>query len=173
VAYYGENLIHPGIKVGTQHRLGSKEKSKIYRLKNRNTKYGSKLKLKELYLDYNLGFYSFSNNHTGYFTNIGASYLRTKTNRKNRQFGLSLELGYLRSSYKFPTYELINNEIQKSKAGNNAFQISIAPSFGREFSINETTIRFYIKPIGQLISYTHTFRPNLSIETGLVFNIKR
>jgi len=173
ISYYGDNAIHAGLKLGTQYKLFSKEKSKAYRLQKRNTKYGTKLKLKEYYIDYNLGLYSFPNSYTGYFTNIGLSYLRTKTNRKNRQFGFSFEIGYLHRRYKFDTYELINGEIESSKGGNNAFQVSFSPSFGKEFTVAENTIRFYFKPIAQLVSYTHTIRPNFALESGLIFNIKR
>ena len=56
VSYFGENAFHPGLKVGTFYTFRSIEKSKTYRRKKRQEKYGDKRKLKELSLDYNLGF---------------------------------------------------------------------------------------------------------------------
>ena len=105
VSYYGDSGIHPGLKLGTSYNLWSKEKSKVYRFKSRTNKYGNKTKLRELNLDYNLGFYSHANNHTGLFTNVGVSYLRVKE-RKGRVFGASFEVGYLRRFNKFETFEL-------------------------------------------------------------------
>jgi hypothetical protein len=82
VGFYGENGIHPGIKIGTSYNFYSREKSKNYRLNSRQTKFGNKLKLKELFLDYNLGLYSFPNNHTGYFTNVGSDFFAHQIEEK-------------------------------------------------------------------------------------------
>lgn len=89
VSYYGESGFHPGLKVGTFKTVWSAAKSKFYRSNKRKEKYGTKTKLRELNVDFGLGFYSHPNNHTGYFVQTGATYLRTKL-RKNRQMGLVL-----------------------------------------------------------------------------------
>jgi hypothetical protein len=172
VGLYGENGIHPGIKIGTSYNFYSQEKSKNYRLNSRQTKFGNKLKLKELFLDYNLGLYSFPNNHTGYFTNVGVTFLRTKL-RKNFQLGLSFEIGYLRRANKFDTYQLIDNAQWDYVpfAGNNAMVIALSPIFAKEFANNK--MRIFGKPSFQFLTYTHTWQPNASLEIGLVFNIHR
>jgi hypothetical protein len=172
VGFYGENGIHPGIKIGTSYNFYSREKSKIYRLNSRQTKFGNKLKLKELFLDYNLGLYSFPNNHTGYFTNVGVTFLRTKL-RKNFQLGLSFEMGYLRRANKFETYELTSDgQISEvGFAGNNAMVIALSPIFAKEFVNNK--MRIFGKPSFQFLTYTHTWQPNASLEIGLVLNIHR
>jgi hypothetical protein len=174
VAYYGENGFHPGIKVGTFYTLMSKEKSKTYRRKSKQTKYGTKLILKELVVDYNLGFYSHPNNHTGLFTNLGLTWLRTKL-RKSRQIGVCFEVGYLRRYNKFKTYQLTSDDkIEQVKfAGNNALIISLAPLFGKEIKKSERRMRVYVKPLLQFLQYTYTWQANASLELGLVLNIKR
>lgn len=172
VGFYGENGIHPGIKIGTSYNFYSREKSKNYRLNSRQTKFGNKLKLKELFLDYNLGLYSFPNNHTGYFTNVGVTFLRTKL-RKNFQLGLSFEMGYLRRANKFETYELTSDGQISTVgfAGNNAMVLALSPIFAKEFANNK--LRIFGKPSFQFLTYTHTWQPNASLEIGLVFNIHR
>lgn len=174
VGYYGDNALHPGLKVGTYYTILSKEKSKNYRLNYRQNKYGNKRKLKELNMDLNLGFYSFSNNHLGVFTNTGLTYLRTKL-RKGRQFGLSFEIGYLRRFNKLTTYELSNEgEISEVKfAGTNAIMFSLSPVFGKQFKFNDKTLRYYVKPSVQLITYNEKLQPNASLELGMVFNLNK
>jgi len=174
ISYFAENGIHPGLKLETYYTFKSKLKSKQYRKEKRQNKYGDKRKLKEFSLSYNLGFYSHPNNHTGVFSNVGLMYLKTKL-RKRRQLGFVFEVGYLRRFNKLKTYELApNGEIHRVRfAGNNALQISLAPIIGREIQLKENSIRIYGKPIVQLVQYNHSFFPNASFETGVVFNIKR
>ena len=174
VSYYGENAYHPGIKFGTYLTIWSVEKSRLYFGKKRKEKYGMKHKLNELNLEFNIGGYSHPNNHNGYFVNTGLSFLRTQL-RKNYQIGMSLEIGYLRRNYKFTTYQLDSNgEIEEVKAaGNNSFLIGLAPQFSREFSITERPVRFYIRPIFQMVHYINRIQPAGSLELGVVVNIHR
>lgn len=174
VSYYGDNVFHPGIKLGSYHTIWSIEKPSTYLSSKRRDKYGTKRKLKELNLDFNFGGYSHPNSHNGYFLNTGLTFLRTNL-RKNCQIGISLEAGYLRRNNKFITYELDSNgDIQEVKgAGNNALLIGLAPQFSKEFSIAEKPVRFYIKPIIQMVHYLFRFQPNASLELGVVLNIHR
>lgn len=174
VAYYGENAIHPGLKLGTYFTVWSKEKSKIYRNENKAWKFGTKSKLNELNVDFNFGGYSHPNNHSGYFTNLGMTFLH-KNQRTDRLFGVSFEAGYLRRDYKFKTYELDENgNIREVKAaGNNALSFGLAPQFGQEVTVSDHTVRFYVKPILQLVQYGHSWQPNAAIELGTVINIHR
>lgn len=174
IAYYGDNAFHPGIKLGTYYTVWSAEKTRTYRSARRKAKYQTKTKLKELNVDLNIGGYSFPNNHNGYFVNTGLTFLRTKL-RKKRQLGISLELGYLRRDYKFTTYGLdASGTIQEVRAaGNNAMSIGLAPQFGQEFSIAGNPVRFYCKPIFQIMQYGHSWQPNASLEVGTVINIHR
>ncbi|MFK7784631.1 MAG: hypothetical protein AB8B56_05940 [Crocinitomicaceae bacterium] len=174
VAYYGENAFHPGIKLGTYYTVWSVEKTRTYRSLRRKEKYGTKIKLKELNVDFNIGGYSHPNNPSGYFVNTGLTFLRTKM-RKKRQLGISFEVGYLRRDYKFETYELDEDGTIRTipAAGNNALSFGLAPQFGQEFSIADHPVRFYCKPIFQLVQYGHSFQPNASLEVGTVINIHR
>ena len=103
---------------------------------------------------------------------MGVSYLRIKE-RKGRMFGFSFEVGYLRRMNKFKTYQL-NSEggiAQKKLAGSNGVVFSIAPVFGKEFTISNKPVRFYTKPIIQVMTYNHGVVPNASLEVGMTFNI--
>jgi hypothetical protein len=172
VAYYGDNGIHPGLKIGTTYNFLSKTKYKAYRSTQKQGKYGDKGKRRDLFADLNLGFYSFPNNHTGVFSNVGLTYLRTKL-RKNWQLGASLELGFLGRINKFETYALDPDGSYWSVplAGNRAAMLSLAPVFGKEFQMGNGPVRVYMKPIFQLMQYTHTWQPNASLEIGMVFKI--
>jgi hypothetical protein len=174
ISYYGDNGYHPGIKFGTYFTIWSLEKSRLYYGKKRQEKYGMKHKLHELNLEFNIGGYSHPNSHNGYFVNTGLSFLRTQL-RKNYQIGMGLEIGYLRRNYKFTTYQLDSNgEIEEVKgAGNNSFLLGLAPQFSREFSIFERPIRFYIRPIFQMVYYINRIQPTGSLELGAVVNIHR
>ena len=124
VAYFGENGIHPGLKFSTSYAFWSKTKYRQYHSLKKQGKWGEKGKRRELLADFNLGFYSHPNNHTGIFGNVGASYLRTKL-RKNRQFGISLEVGFLGRINKFNTYQLSpGGNIEEIRfAGNTALML--------------------------------------------------
>ena len=95
---YLENVFHPGLKVGSYLTVWDKTKTRTFRGLKRQEKYGTQTKLKELNLNFNLGFYYHVNNHFGTFIGTGTTFLRTKT-RKMRQLGVSLDLGYLRRFY--------------------------------------------------------------------------
>lgn len=163
VGYYGENGIHPGIKIGTSYSF-------YFWHGSRSTKFGKEYTRKELFLDYNLGFYSFPNNHTGYFTNVGMTFLSRGTFRKGFEFGLSFEMGYLRRSNKFETYELTSDgQISEvSFAGNNAMVLALSPIFAKE--IAHYKMRIFAKPSFQFLTYTHAWQPNASLEIGLIIN---
>jgi hypothetical protein len=172
VSYYGDNGIHPGLKLGSYWEFKNIETSKNHKLKFLDKNRGNKEKVKALSLDYNLGFYSFANNHNGYFTNVGLSYLRTNL-RKNRQFGYSLEVGYLRRDYKFQTIiaQAVGSFSESNFAGNNALLLSFSPVFGKEFMFLNKGTRFFVKPIVQVVTYNHTMLPNASLELGIVYNV--
>lgn len=174
VAHFSESGLHPGIKIGAYHTLGAKELSKTYRRKKRRDKYGPKLVIKELLFDSNVGFYSHPNNHTGFFTNVGVTFLRTKL-RKRRQLGFSIETGYLRRFNKLKTYQLESDGSIKQVrlAGNNALIFSFAPVIAKEITKGEKCVRIYMKPLIHINTYNHFLSANASLELGIVLNINR
>lgn len=171
---YLENAFHPGLKVGSYITVWDKTKTRTFRGLKRQEKLGTQTKLKELNLNFNLGFYNHVNNHFGTFISSGTTFLRTKT-RKMRQLGVSLDLGYLRRFYKFETVQLSEDGNIESipNAGNNAFFIDFGLIIGREFQTDQFSFRPFIKPTLQLQHYSYTVVPNAILEIGTVFNIKR
>ena len=81
VSYFGENGLHSGLKLGVEKSIFEKEKTKDRWFENRNSKIGSKTKIRNLVLSPSVGFYNHANNHTGLFLNAEFLYRRTKTRR--------------------------------------------------------------------------------------------
>jgi len=173
LSYYGDNLIHSGIKVGTSHLLGTKVKTKVHKWKGLEKKRGSKIKRIDYTADLNLSLYNHPNNHTGLLLGLGATRLRTNT-RKNRSVGWTAEVSYLRRFYNVKTYELASDgTIQKIPlAGNNGLVLSVSPSFGKVIKpqIYNRTIRIYGRSILQVVTYNHRWIPNAAFEFGVTLN---
>ncbi len=173
VSYYGDNGIHPGIKLGTTYAYKTYEKAKTRRLKKRQAKFGDKLKVKQLSALTNIGFYSHPNNDFGLFINLGAGYERIKT-RKGNLFGVNLEIGYLRSINQFKTEKLNDQgEIEQVFfAGQNGIIIGLSPVFGRDLMFKRgIPVKWYVKPSPQLVKYNHGWFPNAALELGIIMNL--
>ena len=173
VAFYGDNLIHPGLKLGTSYLLGSKVKTKVHKWKGLESKRGNKVKQIDYTTDLNFSFYNHPNNHSGLLLGLGATRLRTNT-RKNRSLGWSAEVSYLRRVYNVSTYELgEDGSLQEiSLGGNNGVVLSISPSFGKVIKpqVYGRNIRIYGRPILQVLTYNHAWSPNAAFEFGVTLN---
>ncbi len=176
ISFYGDNVIHPGLKIGTSYIFKTKDKTKIRKFKGLENKWGSKLKTIDFSADLNLGFYNHPNNHLGTFLGIGVTRLRTKA-RKNRVLGFSFEINYLRKFYNLPTYILNeNNEVERKRfSGTNEVMFVFAPTFGKNILTKKEFggVRIFAKPSIQLISYNHSFLPNFALELGCTLNINK
>lgn len=173
ISYFGENGIHPGLKLGIEYPLASREKEKERLFRKRQEKRGSKLKTRELFLTGNIGSYIHPNNHLGVFvgTDIGARRIKGK----NGNFvELNLGIGYLQRLYTIDTYTLDANEsLQRiGAAGNGSFMLGLAPSFGRDLSVKKgRSVKWFVKPGLQITRYNHSFLPNGFLELGVQFRL--
>lgn len=171
---YSDNGLNPGLKLGTSYVLKEKTKSRKYFFKptQRRPRNGSK-KIQHL-IDGHIGFYNHFSNHIGTFVGIGYTRMRIKP-EKNRTFGWSLEMNYLRKFYNLETYELnAQGEIEQIKgAGSNNLMFAIAPSWGKVFGTKKggEGLHLYFKPSLQMVEYNHSFFLNASIELGGTLNI--
>ena len=175
ISYYGENGVHPGLKLGTWYTFATKEKSKTRWFKKRQEKLGDKVKLKNSFAVANVGFYDHPNNHLGTFITAGIGRERVKT-RKGSIIGGVLEAGYLRRWNKFKTYRLTESgEIETVPlAGNNAFMVSLSPIFGRDWNYRRNLpLRWTMKPSLQFLQYNHTWVANAAFEFGVQFYLKK
>lgn len=171
VSYFGDNGIHPGVKLGGYYDFVSFEKSNERKLKKGRKKKGDKVKYKTYYGVLSLGVYSHPNNHNGWFGNIGMGYERVNA-RQGRLFGYSLSVGYLYKDYKFETFALNNNEVETiGFAGSGGMVFSLAPHFGRDLSVKTNIpLKIQLKPILQLAKYNHGYVPNAALELEFIYH---
>lgn len=169
-----ENLLHPGLRVGTNYLIKDRVKTKKRLFKSRQEKLGSKSKNIQYLADGHLGLYNHPNNHTGVYLGVGFTRLRI-TNRKNITLGWSFELSYLRRFYNLKTFELTENGSIKQvrAAGTNNVMLTIAPSIGKIYSSKkkEEAWGLYFKPSLLIQSYIHTFVANPLLEIGTTWYI--
>ena len=139
VSYFGETVIHPGLKMGLTYDLKRWEKSKTKRNGvKKNTIQGFELSP-------TVGFYYHKDYQTGIFILPEFSYTRTKTNGNFMTYGFGA--GYMRSIIP-SVYELNSNgEIEKIHTGNNYFVTNYFVSFGRDLTHKQKLpMKIFLKP---------------------------
>lgn len=170
ISYFGENALHPGLKIGVEYGLWEKDKTKNRWLFNRNDKIGPEVKTKQLFVAGNLGFYNHANNHTGVFLIPEIGYRRTK-HRKGSFLETSLGLGYLQRIYNIDTYEAGSTE--PFKGGQSQFLTTFSVGFGRNLSFRrDLPLSWYVKPTVMLaMPQAHTAVPNAALDIGVRFTL--
>ena len=172
VSYFGENGLHSGLKLGVEKSIFEKEKTKDRWFENRNSKIGSKTKIRNVVLSPSVGFYNHANNHTGLFLNAEFLYRRTKT-RRGFYYDAGFGLGYLQRIYNIPTYELGSGTepYQFTLAGQAQFMPTIFAAFGQNlFYRKEINIGWFVKPqLMFLMPYGFTSVLNPALEIGVKY----
>jgi len=172
IAYYGENMVHPGLRVGTSYVLHRKVKVRTRIFKFLQDKRGSMTKVIQYKLDGNLGFYNHPNNHTGLL--MGAAITRHK-NKNESQFSTAWSLGinYLHRFYNIETFQIDANGTidQIGLGGNGGLMLALAPSMERAFGEKGHIV--FVKPAIQLVKYNHTYFSNAIIEFGISLKLSK
>lgn len=165
VAYWGEMIGHPGLKLEANYHLQEWESVK-------NKRNGTEIiKSKALVLSPYLAFFHHKRYQTGITPGLSFAYDVSKSN--NKTFSAGIGLGYLRT-YVPNTYQISEaGEMEKTTAGHNYFTGSAFVSWGRAFEQNGfIPSRAYIKP--QLMYAMPNF-PNavayLLFEVGVNYKI--
>lgn len=138
VAYFGETITHPGIKLGFTYHLKNWEKQRL-------KKGSEKVLLKSIDLTPTLGLFYHKDYQTGFFALSELSYSRQKT--RGSFISLGLGAGYLRTfvpnTYQFDAH----GEIEKIPSGYNYFLTNYFAVFGKDCSVKKAnTIAVYFKP---------------------------
>lgn len=175
VAYFGENAIHPGLKVGAEYLLHEKIKVQPRRNSKKAQKHGAITKRKQIVLGGNLAFYNHANNHTAFLVGAEIGKQRIKEAKgKAKLRGVSLGFGYLQRIYNVDTYEATEDGIyEQIKGGQAQFFTSFAAFVGRDLSINGgAPIAWYIKPTLFLLTpYSHSITFNAALELGITYKL--
>lgn len=170
ISYFGENGLHPGLKIGVEYNLFESEKTKNRWLFNRNDKLGPKVKTRQLFVAGSLGFYNHANNHTGVFLLPEIGYRRTQ-HRKGSFLEASFGLGYLQRIYNIDTYELGEDgqPVDLGTSGQGQLLTTFSVGFGRDLSHRrDIPMSWYVKPTIMLATpQAHTAIPNAALEIGV------
>lgn len=164
-AYYGESLIHPGLKIGAEKTLKFWTKTKDTKRKKRPTKE----RFRQVFLEGNLSGFNVPNSEFNFSANAGIGYRRT--NEKGRFFSPILLVGATRYFYNIPVYELGETEPQKVRgAGRNAFNFSFGIEFGRDLFLKSgRPLAWYIKPaLLATAPYNHSYNITATLEAGVI-----
>lgn len=137
VSYFGEMITHPGLKINADFQLKSWQKTK--------KKNGSpKLISKSLSLSPSLGLFYHRRYQTGLFFLPEICFQRQKQDGKFIEVGAGA--GYLKTLIP-NSFEVNDNEVQKSSAGHSYFASSVFFSFGKNLQPEkEIPISYFIKP---------------------------
>lgn len=173
VSYFGESVIHPGIKIGVEQTFYEKEISKKRWFKSRQNKLGSRVKKRELFYGGHLAFYNHRNNHTGLLLGGELGWRRTKM-RRGAMFGATLGLGYLHRFNNIPTYELGTNEPDRVRAASRGMLVTSTSIILGQDLMPKYNIPYawFLKPTLMLQTpYNHSFTFNGALELGLTYRL--
>jgi hypothetical protein len=174
LSYFGETVIHPGIKVGLSYTFWEKEKSRKHWFKGRQGRLGPKIRKHQFLVGANVAFYNHANNHTGIQQDINFGWQRTNM-RRGTMIGAQLGLGYQARFYNIPTLELGENgePNQIAAAGRGHFAPSISVLWGKDLRVKgDKPISWYIKPnLFFLAPYNHTGVVNLALDLGISYHL--
>lgn len=167
VSYFGENMFHPGFKLGVAYPFKVKEMIKVKADE-------SVIRRGLAYLvGANLGMYRHKKNHTGLFLNaeIGGRFLTRKAKKIELLFGL----GYLHTILDGETFTIGENGeiISKGVSGQGGLMPSIGVGWGKDYYWkNKSPWAWHVK--GQYflqVPYNNGFLLRTAIELGLSYRI--
>jgi len=158
IAYFGANIINPGLNFRVERIIREKIKTK----KRKN----GKLKTKHILLNGNLGFFWNPQTHVGLFTNYGFLFRRTSHKFFNTTLGIN-PLGYYRS-FTTETYEVdIVGEVKKKiLGGRDYFAPNLIFGIGRKKEKREWFLMYHLFFIN---NYNLTLMTQLNLEFGYKF----
>ncbi|MBR9860047.1 hypothetical protein GYB22_04745 [bacterium] len=162
VSYYGNNLINPGVRVGSEQRVFTIHKHRFNKRKNLSTK----MVQKQFYLNGNAGMFIDPNSHWALTTNLGLHFRHLSP--MGHQFILGADpLGFYKS-FLPKTYALDDGEIRrKMMAGNMYYAPGFSIGYGKFKEFNKNTGWFTQLNVHFLQDYNTGYAmPLIMIEFG-------
>jgi len=161
VSYWGANIFHPGLKIGTQHNF------KIWSKTKERKKRGVVVKNKTFFLKPELGFYNHKKNHTGVVLNADFGVEFSKSEKKFF-FSYALGLGYLQHFNSGTTYVLKDdNTISEKKMASKGY---LMPTINFEYGEHYEHFSWFNKiSIGSKVKYNTSFSVESFFELGIKF----
>lgn len=138
IAYFGEGITHPGLKIGFNYPFYTWEKTK-------NKSNGAEKRLyKSFALQPSLGFYYHQDYQTGLFVLPQLAY--TRKNAKGAFTSLGVGAGYLRTIVP-RVYSLEGGAIEKIPGGYNHLLSNCFVTFGKDLSVKgKLPLELYAQP---------------------------
>ena len=155
VSYFGDQLVHPGVKVGLERPLLSR--TSRWREMERT-----------VYVAPNLGLTWHPDHHTALFVNGEVGLRRTRRSGWKREFIVGL--GAMRSGNASPTYTAEDRQVRFD--GHTYFMSSVAIGFGRDLSgVRDLPLAWHVRPTLYLQApYNASMVPGVALETGLTWS---
>jgi hypothetical protein len=155
VSYFGDQLVHPGLKVGVEYPL----LSRTSRLRSME---------RSLYVAPNLGVTWHPEHHTAAFVNGELGYRRTRESGWKRE--LILGLGAMRSNNASPTYTPDGDRVLLD--GHTYVMPSVAVGFGRDLTDKrDLPLAWHVRPtLYMQAPYNTSIVPSLALETGITWS---
>ncbi|MCF6241852.1 MAG: hypothetical protein L3J74_10975 [Bacteroidales bacterium] len=168
VSYYGNLIIHPGIKAGIDWNLLLIEKTKENKKRIKTVR-------KILYITPNIAYYSHKSSHKGLIISTDLYWRRYSKKLFYSEFGLGLS--YYRIFNSGETWE-INDDGIVSNIGNTSrgyFAPSFAFALGKHFVYKKNIpVAVFIKiNTNLLLDYNATSVPEFSFELGTAWTLNR
>jgi len=169
ISYFGENLTHYGIKIGTEYSLKITNKTKI----KRNLK--EIPKRKEHFITGNIGSYIHKRNHVGLFINSELGYRKTRNNGFKYEFLIGV--GYLHTFLQGDTYTVSDDgTVDKvNLAGQSNLMIPISCGLGYDFNYHyKKPFSINLKPSFFIqYPYNHAIAIRPTIDLGLFYYFRK
>ena len=148
IAYFGEFIGHPGIKLGATYPFAQKLRTKD---KQKKKYLLTKSSIRQWKVGTNLAFYHQINNHNGYLLNVELTYQKIKNKSKKptkfKYFDASIGLGYFHYELIGKTFQSTESGFQEINGNGNALMPSLAVAWGKNIRfVKSMNMRYYVKP---------------------------
>ena len=166
IAYFGQQVVNPGLKIGAEYCLRSTEKSTISRRGKARVKY------RQLLAGLDLGGYRQAATSTNVFLLPGIHYRRTANSGFQYMFGLGA--GAMRSFLPSVFEETSPGTVEEiGVAGRSYFAPFVSLGLGKAFRKSNTLENIYLKSQNMLlVGYNTTHMPLFNLELGLTINLR-
>ncbi len=152
--YFGEFLVHPGVKVGLEYTLWRKDKQKIRYWKRKDKEY-AKSRTRTIFMAGNTAAYYHPNNHTGTFLNFEVGYRKYKNKNKKSSRAhrikfkeIAVGYGYYRYFLHGTTLKWNGDDFVRTLGTQGAFMPYFGFGWGRDFSLKgKQTHSWHVRPV--------------------------
>lgn len=176
-AYYGENLTHPGLKIGAEYvykyKMKEGRKFSLINADDFTEHFSERRPFRQKGVRLNLAGYYHRSNHTGF--HLSAEIVKRRITRRKWTREFTAGVGYLRTFYFVPTYEVSDDgDVSKVPlAGRNYLAPQFSAFLGKDYTLryNNVVSVYGGLTLFVLIPYNHLFNANYCFELGMRYKL--